>query len=225
MGSIKMSFFSYLQEAAELWEAEEERQIFSSFAPEYSDTLKEPQESSDSEGTQCPIRKVARTRRWTASEDQLLVEIVPRYKQDWKKIAKYFPGKPKSAVKRRWENKFDPNIKKTPWTQAEDRTILALLARFGPVWKEISKGLPGRPPDIVKNRYYGHIKRMRDLKQKKSEEDAIESAVQEIIGEKWESTLVEADIGLLHQRDEEREQDSRQSREKGRTRSAKSGKI
>jgi hypothetical protein len=223
MESIKMSFFTSLQEAAELWEEEEERQIFSSFDPEYSDTLKETPENSDLEGTQCPIRKIARTRRWTDFEDQLLVEIVPRHKRDWKKIAKYFPGKPKSAVRRRWENKFDPDIKKTPWTQAEDRAILTLLAHFGPVWKEISKGLPGRPPDIVKNRYYGHIKRMQDIKQKKCE--PFESVVQEIMEEKWEPTLVESDIGLFHQRDEEPGQDNKRHRERKRTRTAKSDKI
>lgn len=220
-----MSFFTSLQEAAELWEAEEERQIFSCFAPEYSDTLKETPENSDFEGTQCSINKLARTKRWTASEDQLLVEIVPRHKRDWKKIVKYFPGKPKSAVKRRWENKFDPDIKKTPWTQAEDQAILTLLAHFGPVWKEISKGLPGRPADIVKNRYYGHIKRMHDIKQKKREEARFESVVQEIMEEKWEPTFVESDIGLFPQRDEKPGQDNRRHRERKRTRTAKSDKI
>lgn len=220
-----MSFFSCLQEAAELWDAGEEIQGFSVLTPECSDPPKEVEDCSDSEGTQCAARKSVRTRRWTASEDQLLLEIAQRYKLDWRRIAKYFPGKPKSAIKRRWENKFDPHIKKTPWTQAEDTAILSLLARFGPVWKEISKELPGRPPDIVKNRYYGHIKRMRDIRERKRREDVSETALNDILDIEWETLLAQPESGLECEQEERKDSAREQKQERYWTRSARAGKY
>ena len=220
-----MSFFNTLQEAAELWEVEDDQQFFPAFTPDCSNLPKEAENCSDTEGTQCVTRKCARTRRWTASEDQLLVEIAPSYKLDWREIAPYFPGKPKSAIRRRWENKFDPHIKKTPWTQAEDTTILSLLARFGPVWKEISKELPGRPPDIVKNRYYGHIKRMQDIRERKRKEAALDTALGDMLAVEWETLLAQQDQGLKCEHEECQDQTSPQKRPRYWTRSARSGKY
>lgn len=110
--------------------------------------------------------------KWSESEDQLLLSIVPHSRVNWKVISRHFPGKHKSAIRRRWENKFDPNMKKSKWTEEEDAAVVALVAEKGMIWKEIAKSLPGRPPDMVKNRYYGHIKRMQDLKEEKEREAA-----------------------------------------------------
>jgi hypothetical protein len=43
-----------------------------------------------------------------------------------------------------WHNHLNPDIKKTPWTDDEDRTILNLYQQFGSKWAEMAKFLPGR---------------------------------------------------------------------------------
>lgn len=114
-----------------------------------------------------PVVKRSRSRRdrscdysgkWTKEEDTLLKSLTTENDPDWDSVAAHFPNRHKSEVQRRWENCFNPRIKKTPWTQEEDALIMSLLSRFGSVWKRIAKYMDGRPPDHIKNRYYGHLK-------------------------------------------------------------------
>jgi len=139
--------------------------------------------------THCPPQKTGG--RWTEPEDQLLREVVQRYQCDWRKVGQHFPGKPKSAVKRRWQNRFDPDLKRTPWTPQEDSIIKELRARIGTVWKEIAKALPGRPPDVVKNRYYGHIKRLQDIRDRKLGKAAVDPTPRRDTTD-WDGLLAEA---------------------------------
>jgi hypothetical protein len=118
------------------------------------------------------LKKPQKNSYWSETQDQLLIEVAQRLHFNWKRISRYFPDKHKSAIRRRWENRFDPGRKQTIWTEEEDEIIKALVAQKGPKWKEIAKSLSGRPPDMIKNRYYGHIKRKQDIKDRKDLEAA-----------------------------------------------------
>lgn len=44
----------------------------------------------------------------------------------------------------RWHNHLNPDIKKEPWSEEEDRKIIELHRSMGNKWAEIAKYLPGR---------------------------------------------------------------------------------
>lgn len=117
-------------------------------------------------------KKQGKTLKWSESEEQLLQVVAQRCHCNWKRVSRYFPTKHKSEVRRRWENKFDPNRKHTKWTEEEDEILKALIAEKGQKFRVIAKSLPGRPPDMVKGRYHGHIKRLQDIKDRKDREAA-----------------------------------------------------
>ena len=104
--------------------------------------------------------RVSHYTKWTKDEDDLLKEAAERHEHDWPKVAKHFPGKTTACVRKRWDLKHNPSTKKTKWTVEEDELILKLKHDLGGgFWKDISKRLPGRPPDAIKNRYYSVLRR------------------------------------------------------------------
>ncbi len=46
------------------------------------------------------------------------------------------------------------------WTENEDQLIIKLYNEFGPRWSTISHILLGRSENMVKNRFYSHIKKV-----------------------------------------------------------------
>ena len=62
----------------------------------------------------------------------------------------------------RWVNFLNPEIKKDPFSLAEDILILEKRLSIGNKWSEIIKDMPGRTENNVKNRFNMMYKNIKD---------------------------------------------------------------
>lgn len=78
-------------------------------------------------------------------EDDRVRELVRLYgTKKWSLIASKLEGRLGKQCRERWYNHLDPEIKKEPWTDEEDRLVIELHAKLGNRWAEIAKHLDGR---------------------------------------------------------------------------------
>lgn len=105
---------------------------------------------------------------WTKEEDEkLLKEIQLHGASKWSTIAEYLGmNRNGKQCRERWFNHLNPNIKKGWWTPEEEKIIIETHNAFGNCWSKISKQLPGRPANLIKNHYNSTLKRIVAEKKK-----------------------------------------------------------
>lgn len=110
---------------------------------------------------------------WTEVEDAILLDAVRTYRNapriKWCEVAKNLHGRIGKQCRERWNNHVNPDIKKTSWSSEEDDMLFRSQLVFGNRWSEISKLLPGRTENNVKNRFHSKA-RQRWLNESRNNE-------------------------------------------------------
>lgn len=111
--------------------------------------------------------KKALAKAWTQPEDDHLLDLVLQMKHPlkWSIIAQSLvefseannadtPERTGKQCRERYVNHLNPRLKHSEFTPTEDATIWRLFATIGSQWAKMSKVIPGRTDNNLKNRFH-----------------------------------------------------------------------
>ncbi|KAF5771057.1 putative transcription factor MYB-HB-like family [Helianthus annuus] len=100
---------------------------------------------------------------WSPQEDATLVKMVEQHgPRNWSLISSRIPGRSGKSCRLRWCNQLSPDVEHRPFTREEDDVIVRAHAIHGNKWSTISRLLPGRTDNAIKN-YWNSTLRRRGL--------------------------------------------------------------
>ena len=106
--------------------------------------------------------KVERKGNWTEKEDLLLLQWVEVHGPNkWTECARRIEGRCGKQCRERWMNTLDPRVKRGNWEEEEQLQIFRQMKKNWSSWATISKHLPGRTENAIKNYFYSSVRRLK----------------------------------------------------------------
>ncbi|PAN16651.1 hypothetical protein PAHAL_3G074900 [Panicum hallii] len=100
---------------------------------------------------------------WSKEEDEIIIEMVNKLgPKKWSTIAQALPGRIGKQCRERWHNHLNPGINKDAWTQEEEIKLIHAHQTYGNKWAELTKFLPGRTDNAIKNHWHSSVKKKID---------------------------------------------------------------
>jgi hypothetical protein len=101
-------------------------------------------------------RRKTGPKAWSKHEDELLLSIVQSmsWPMKWTVVAQRLPGRTGKQCRERYVNHLNPRLKVSDWNLVEDATIFHLYNSIGSHWAKMSKVIPGRTDNGIKNRFH-----------------------------------------------------------------------
>jgi len=128
----------------------------------------------------------AKPRRWSAEEDQLLLNAVAvQGPRNWKGIAKQVPGRNHTQCLQRYAKVLKPGLVKGHWTEDEDSTLTTLVKSGWNNWGQIAEKIKGRTSKQCRERWFHHLDPSIKRGDYSTEEDRIILESHDALGNKW----------------------------------------